>query len=103
MIKIKLVHLAIRVQIVRLTHRWTSIITLMAKMMIMYSIRSWNILSIRTIVYLKIRSFVDSDFREQKMKKMIWMKKNKIRELLQELEKDGKVSRKKSIKCCHRV
>ncbi len=103
MIKIKLVYQAIRVQIVRLTHRWTSIITLMAKMMIMYSIRSWNILSIRTIVYLKIRSFVDFDFREQKMKKMILMKKNKIRELLQELEKDGKVSRKKSIRCCHRV
>ncbi len=95
MIKIKLVHQAIRVQIVQLTPRWTSTITLMAKMMIMYSIRSWNILSIRTIVYLKIRNFVDSDFREQKMKKMIWMKKNKIRELLQELEKDGKVSRKK--------
>jgi hypothetical protein len=57
-----------------------------------------NILSIKTILSLKIRSLEGLGFKEQRMRRMIWLKKKRVKGCLQEREKRGKGSKKEFIK-----
>jgi len=63
-----------------------------------YSIRSLNISLIKTILSLKTRSLEGLGFKEQRMRRMIWLKKKRAKGCFQEREKHGKGSKKEFIK-----